>query len=127
MIKVSKLKNELLDYWVGKADDQPVYLHDCLNGKACSVEDEGSWTNCTSYSPSTNYNQGCPIIDREGISVSFYETFWDGPSKPATSQYWGAYYWKPPMKDPIRVEGNSLLEAGLRCFVAMKLGLEVNG
>ena len=64
------------------------------------------------YSPSTNWSQGGPIIEREKIG-----TLWEARNVWSASTKWD---------DPSKVfYGRTKLIAGLRCFVASKLGDEV--
>ena len=68
-----------------------------------------------SYSPSTNWSQGGPLIAREGIEVgpAFSGTTWVAgyPNKPTSKQCWS--------------NGPTPLIAAMRCYVASKLGDEV--
>jgi len=59
------------------------------------------------YSPSTNWSQAGPIIEREQISL---KVFPDG---------WTAWCGDP-------MDGSNPLEAAMRCYVASKLGDEVD-
>ena len=63
------------------------------------------------YSPSTNWAQGGPIIDREKIDSSFAPdcNLWDCQT---ADQQWC-------------FSGLTLLSAAMRCYVASKLGDEV--
>lgn len=80
------------------------------------------------FAPSTDWAQGGPIIEREGIRWNesggdFYAWIggheWIDPlHEPMTESYpgikWGGFAY-----------GSTLLEAAMRCFVASKLGDEV--
>jgi hypothetical protein len=63
-----------------------------------------------SYTPSTDWAQGGPIIEREMITV--------GPAKHQGFMAWG---W--PKKEGSW--GDSPLQAAMRCYVASKLGYEI--
>lgn len=71
------------------------------------------------YSPSTNWAQGGPIIEREKINLSAYELDDDGASNPGW-QAWPNY----GMSDWY-LSGPTPLIAAMRCYVASKLGDEV--
>lgn len=64
-----------------------------------------------SYNPSTNWSQGGPIIEREMITV--------GPAKHA-----GFMAWAWPKENGFW--GNTALEAAMRCYVASKMGDDVD-
>lgn len=68
------------------------------------------------YSPSTDWKEGGPIIEREGIWVS------DPTGDVLHPRQWGALL-KGTMHD---TRGPTPLIAAMRCFVASKLGDEVD-
>jgi len=71
----------------------------------------GTW-----YSPSTDWAQGGPIIEREGISIVLD---WD-----VVGEFlWGATRIEQSVVS--QAEGTTPLIAAMRCFVASKLGDEV--
>ena len=102
-------------------------------GYECLFEDEvsGPWLvpqegflhdekSLSQYSPPTNWSQGGPIIEREGISLLYlYVT--DDPFRWAATQ-------KPTIKKvkPESVYGPTPLIAAMRCYVASRLGDEVD-
>lgn len=65
------------------------------------------FTHGRAYSPTTNWLQGGPIIDREGIPTSMLRT--------DSGREWRSVGWV----------GATWLVAGLRCYVASRLGQEV--
>lgn len=111
-IKVSELKDEKLDYWTGKAAGEDVFIHDCTAGKACSVRDKSKWTNSSNYSPSTNWSQAGPIIEKMK-PTNFY--YWKDTDE-WTCAWGNGAKWKT---------GKTALNAAMRCFVASKFGEEV--
>ena len=70
------------------------------------------------YSPSTNWAHGGPIIEREGVSV-----------ERVTSALWDAYLIREDKKyggiERIEADGPTPLIAAMRCYVASRLGDEV--
>ena len=65
---------------------------------------------------STNWSQGGPIIEREKINVNFYDT--DQPA-----QWGGSIY--DVWEEKVRIHGPTPLVAAMRCYVASKLGDDV--
>jgi hypothetical protein len=61
------------------------------------------------YSPSTNWAQGGPIIEREGITLTHQQTQWAAQTD-----------------DDVFAYGPTPLIAAMRCYVASKLGDEVD-
>jgi hypothetical protein len=90
-MKTSELTGAALDWAVAKCED--VY---CFDG---------------SYIPSTNWAQGGPIIEREGIS-------WHCGNKAS----WHAYGYG----SADNISGPTPLIAAMRCYVASKLGDDVD-
>lgn len=69
------------------------------------------------YSPTTNWAHGGPIIERERIGLDFYE---DGSHENGGA--WGA----ATHGGTIHVLGPTPLIAAMRCYVASKLGDEID-
>jgi hypothetical protein len=83
------------------------------------------------YEPSTDWSQGGPIIEREGINIRTIRkeghamhgewlAAYDHGNTGTTVQWvkrecWPKHYWKSP----------SILVAAMRCYVASKLGDEI--
>jgi hypothetical protein len=61
-----------------------------------------------SYTPSTNWSQGGPIIEREGITLTHQ-----------------AFDWSAQTDDDLFAYGPTPLIAAMRCYVASKLGDDV--
>ncbi|MDQ3186825.1 MAG: DUF2591 domain-containing protein [Pseudomonadota bacterium] len=102
-MKVSELKDELLDYWVAKANDVA----------EVRVMDSHCLVNHTCWAPSVDWSQGGPIIEREGINLSH--------SLEAGSEHCTAYM----RSGRYRQKGLTPLVAAMRCYVAAKFGDEV--
>ena len=95
-MKTSELTGAALDWAVVKAD---------------GVEDiDFVWPRLRNYSPSTDWAQGGPIIEREKIDVDYWP---DGGYWQATSDTYDSF-------------GPTPLIAAMRCFVASRLGDEVD-
>ena len=102
-VKVSELEGAALDWAVGKC--QPLPDH----GQRF-VED--------GYHPSTDWAQGGPIIEREGMGVWMYQ--WNERGDPEVG-------WYAETKEGNYVRtGSTPLIAAMRCYVASKLGKEVD-
>ena len=117
-IKTSELIDTALDWAVGYAR--------CLtatNGKPILARDlmDAAVRNGMS-SPSTNWAQGGPIIEREEICIK--------RQAPASVGYeWNAWIWTKHMAKGGSSAGGSgptPLVAAMRCYVASKLGDEVD-
>jgi hypothetical protein len=66
---------------------------------------------------STNWEQGGPIIEREGITITHYGNDWED----AWSARKGDGHWKGK-----ETYGPTPLIAAMRCYVASKLGDEID-
>jgi hypothetical protein len=95
-MKTNELTGAALDWAVAKCED--VY---CFDG---------------SYTPSTDWAQGGPIIEREGMQLRKRNDF----HFPAP--FWQAGQWS----DITLMPGPTPLIAAMRCYVASKLGDDVD-
>lgn len=103
-IATSELKGKLLDWAVAKCEGEETHMH---HGKLNT-----RWSN-PSYSPTTDWAQGGPIIEREGINTyQMQDGTWQG------NLDYG-------MTDELIYWGPTPLIAAMRCYVASKLGDEV--
>ena len=113
-IKTSELTGVALDWAVAKCEGAVDFISDGitigfeLNGKTKVLAD--GWSPSMVYLPSTDWAQGGVIIEREGISVYFEN---------------GDWYAKLQSKPVITYYDYSPLVAAMRCYVASKLGEEV--
>jgi hypothetical protein len=98
-IKTSELTGAALDWAVAKCEGAPEYLLD-KPWRASELLEHYS----------TDWSQGGPIIDRERITIRF----WEGESDV------DAYKWDTPSST-----GPTPLIAAMRCYVSSKLGDEV--
>lgn len=128
-IKTQDLTGPALDWAVAKCEQKPLVfrgrkwptdgtatveyapwaVHPVVNGSGPFV---ASLCNST-YSPSTDWSQGGPIIEREGISLEW--SGWGG------DEQWLAY-----IKHDDEFKGPTPLIAAMRCYVASHLGDEVD-
>lgn len=127
-VRTSELTGAALDWAVAKADKR--LGRGEVEG---AVDRENSWlyvledsneemhsrlVQCY-YSPSTNWAQGGPIIERERLGVCYYHEAdgWEVPN-------WAA--WRTDIDDRVQIMGETALIAAMRCFVAVQLGDEVD-
>ena len=97
-MKTSELIDKTLDEAVGRCEWN---------------REEGDWRGTYRAAYSTDWNQGGPIIEREKIGVFMLDGVWS-----ARCQYKGAIV--------VYAEGPTPLIAAMRCYVASKLGDEVD-
>jgi hypothetical protein len=114
-IKTSELIGPALDWAVAKCECQAEPEHDECGFWLDNLTPAPCYL--TSYQPSTDWRVGGPILSRERIS-------WNGSHYAVHPNFipspeGGSYH-------PIGMSGADFLVAGLRCFVARKLGLEVD-
>ena len=116
-IKTKDLTGAALDWAVAKADENLYPKGDVrlLDGKVFTIE-PGNYEQSDRwqlYDPSTNWAQGGPIIGRERISIRQWTNV------PLVHAY------MPQDNAPWLSDGTSPLIAAMRCYVASKLGDEV--
>ena len=114
-IKTSELTGTALDWAVAKCEGKNGVLHDggitrCIVIAAASGVYKGTWK------PSINWSQGGPIIEREGIS-----TVQEGDAAD-----WVASVYDHKADDwHLHTLGETPLIAAMRCYLASKLGDEL--
>lgn len=106
-MKVAELSGAALDWAVAKCEGYVAGP----SGSYWINEDE-----CVDFRPSTDWSQGGPIIEQEGISLYL-----------DTNNLWQANIFddNPAVFFGSGVEGSTPLIAAMRCYVASKLGEEV--
>lgn len=118
-IKTAELTGAALDWAVAEADGlrpfvRPKGIEVLFNGVPRRVP----------FSPSTDWSQGGPIIEREGIEINVRN--WS-PSPGCRLP--GKYEWSARLCFVRQTEGKQFgptpLIAAMRCYVASKLGEEV--
>jgi len=103
-MKTSELTGAALDWAVQQCE-----------GKRKDID--FSWWTDDHYSPSTDWSQGGPIIERERIATGF-EKFDDVDS---ALSIWGAFKYAGRFEG----YGPTPLIAAMRCYVASKLGDDI--
>jgi hypothetical protein len=99
-VKVEKLTGLALDWAVAKCEKTAVTL-----------EVGNLWVNRYRYSPTTDWSVGGPIIEREMLKLHCGD---------------GGVWWAATNAHPHRpLSGPTALVAAMRCFVASRLGDEV--
>jgi len=115
-MKTSELTGPTLDWAVAMASGRGVkltlrsYLGDNPGPEFLALEWEHGWKELYEYCPSTDWEQGGPIIEREKIGIGHDPELrcWLGVDTESKYQM-----------------GNTPLIAAMRCYVASKLGDEV--
>lgn len=128
-MKVSELTGKALDYAVALCEGGVDFRFDTvatywitINGKDLALSP--SWAQ--SFTPSTDWRQGGPILEREKISIQPRFLGLTEESKSPVYQGWQASelreaYWMSPRN----VLGETPLIAAMRCYVESKLGNEI--
>jgi hypothetical protein len=113
--KTAELTGAALDWAVAKCEGHNVFIKHAPVQVMYTPKGKRSWY---IFTPSTNWAQGGPIIEREGISVScwaFHSMPWKAVAQDSTD-----------LDVPLYKEyGETPLIAAMRCYVASKLGDEV--
>ena len=123
--KTAELEGFWLHYAVGKAEgfvDMLISPHPA--GQPVRRFDRGSEVPYTDWAPAERWDQGGPIIERERIGVWPTDYFVSHATLPgAPIENFGAECRLPGRA--WLMFGRTMLEAGMRAFVASKLGEEV--
>lgn len=124
-MKTSELIGAALDWAVAVADGRSVWMGEFYEARSsgCEIQivryssgpSSLKFVNSGRYAPSDDWEQGGPIIAEEKI-----DTMWQSGGRP----YWLAET-QPDHNDQSE-EGPTLLIAAMRCYVASKLGDEVD-
>lgn len=116
MKDVHELAGEELDFWVANALGmvQVARMPDAANQSSMAPGEPEKGGARERFSPHQNPAHAYPIIERERISTRYVET--------------GTGGWLACNLDSghFAISSNSLLEAAMRCFVAMHYGHEVD-
>lgn len=117
-VKTSKLTGIALDWAVAKAEGMEIDGPTVITGKFYRDDEGLEWV--VEWEPTNNWSQGGPIIEREQMEISFNSN--------SNDPFWTAYSRRPKTKNdhwPIEC-GPTLLIAAMRCYVASRLGDEVD-
>jgi hypothetical protein len=132
MKKVAELKGAELDYWVARASEawkwahkwfptmtlDPTFKSFEIRGEAeqfCYlVPNNPMRQDPQVFRPSTDWEQGGPLIEQFMISIS-----WHGPCVPRS---WGARTANTGRTEIVHAEGPTALIAAMRALVVSKLG-----
>jgi hypothetical protein len=115
-MNVSELEGVALDWAVAKCEpDSTLEIYfDNETGEPLCHDD---WSDNQEFRPSTNWAQGGPIIEREGINLDNY----------AKNPKWSAWTPAPDRESgEAQAYGPTPLIAAMRCYVASKLGEEID-
>src|SRR5574337_110575 len=104
-IKTSELSGAALDWAVAQCEGF-LYRNRDIERQA--------WLAHGPYEPSTDWAQGGPVIEQEQMLIACY---------PAASEPWMASY---TFRTGVSATGPTPLIAAMRCYVASKLGDEVD-
>jgi hypothetical protein len=124
-IKTSELTGAALDWAVANLEWEPQRLF--LYGEpkphirvANQVDLEHCYQYSIAYSPSTGWAQGGSIIEREKLVISPW-----GPNQWRAQSYWNESFRVFVHVPMFEMVGSTPLSAAMHCFVASKLGDEV--
>ena len=111
-IKVSEASGPVLDWMVAKCEGELGEITQASNlATLCKERNGVAFTHGRTYSPSTDWSQGGPIIEREKISIRQWTNV------PIVHAYMPDGEWSS--------DGQSPLIAAMRCYVASRLSEEV--
>lgn len=111
-MKTSELQGAALDWAVAKCEGVSVeYVDDGIT--KCLLMRAGA-----RFNPSTNWAQGGPIIEREGLSMRY-------SPKDARGKWYAVQGPNRFLSPDFEGSGPAPLIAAMRCYVASKLGDEI--
>jgi hypothetical protein len=130
-IKTSELTGPALRYAVAVANGYAIHNDGLLNGRnmfgwyiAGYHADPNNWLHFVEFNPDCNWAQGGPILDREHIATG-NRTY--GPASIVLDECYGIIGEDPDWGEHLFEQaGPTRLIAAMRCYVASKLGDEVD-
>lgn len=114
-MKTSELTGAALDWAVAMCEGEEVEM---IKGQL-----ETRWTD-NGWKPSSDWAQGGPIIERECITVSALYAQKNPPSPEYAHGEWGAYI-PCGVNSEAAGRGATPLVSAMRCYVASKMGDEI--
>jgi hypothetical protein len=115
-MKVAELKGALLDAWVARAEGYDVV--------PAPTDPQGCWVDTGGtpfpFRPSTDWSQGGPIIEREGIAPFKGHDCWGAEVRGESPDHW-----IDTTTYDADATGPTPLIAAMRAYVASKFGEEV--
>jgi len=118
-MKTNELTGAALDWAVAKCDGHKVFIKHAPLQVMYTPERKRSWY---IYRPSTNWAQGGPIIEREGIELLCNVSAVQAAAFKDANPEWFAC---PKHGRSDHWHGTTPLIAAMRCYVASKLGDEI--
>lgn len=115
--KVSEAEGPVLDWMAAMCEGVPALHVVAKPGKVCVYGEVGGID--FPYQPSTDWSQGGPIIDREGIEICKGNPLYFPKGNENGDHY-------EPLWMAGKMHGTTLLIAAMRCYVASKLGEEID-
>jgi hypothetical protein len=112
-MKTSELTGTALDWAVAKCEGHDVFIKHAPVQVMYTPKGKRSWY---IYTPSTNWAQGGPIIERERITIRVS----------TAGGNWVGFYDSSGIRVLGRNRGHTALIAAMRCYVASKLGDDVD-
>lgn len=107
-MEVAKLRGQLLDYWVGRANGSDPHVLPGSDNKRLVVNDVNAQYGFRYYEPSKDWSIAGPIIEKERISI-----------------VWAGKWWNAVKAEGRKYEASSEespLIAAMRCFVLSRFG-----
>ena len=115
-IKTSELSGAALDWAVAKAEGNDQFVQYTPHLRVYHQRTDGLSSYTVTFCPSTDWTRGGPLIERECIDIMF-----EGPEWYAYMRYEAA----DGYNRTLQYDGPTPLIAAMRCYVASKLGDEV--
>lgn len=113
-MKTANLTGPALDWAVAKCEGRGIEFDDPRD--PWLTRDGISDQPLHSYTPSTDWSQGGPIIEREGMLIEFHGDHW------SATMWWD----DGDSANEVKQKGPTPLIAAMRCYVAAKLSDEVD-
>ena len=115
-MKTSELQGAALDWAVAKAEGNDQFAQYTPHLRVYYQRTDGLASYTVTFCPSTDWTRGGPLIERECIDIMF-----EGPEWYAYMRYEAA----DGYNRTLQYDGPTPLIAAMRCYVASKLGDEV--